>query len=107
MFWLRSQAGVDRGFPKSRVFLWRRILTSRDLAVSRARRGTAWPFWPQRLREHLRHNSYQTTVLNSRTAGQRLHTDRTYWTLHYGNQTISPKLETIATALICVKARNR
>src|SRR2546426_3664351 len=62
-------------------------------------------FRPQRLREHLRHNSYQTTVLNSRTAGQRLHTDRTYWTSHYENQTISPKLETIATALICVKAR--
>ena len=94
---------MDCGFPKADFSV---ASHSDESAFSRFAGSSRdrLAFRPKRLREHLRHNNYQTTVLNSRTAGQRLHTDRTYWTLHNGNQTISPKLETIATALICVKA---
>lgn len=39
------------------------------------------------------------------TAGQRLHTDRTNWTLHCTIQTVSPKRETIRGRALTVKPR--
>jgi hypothetical protein len=92
---------VDGGFPQAGTFLWRRTLVERLFSLFASNR------WSNSQASYdgccLRHNKCQRLL--KKPVGQRLHTDRTYWTLHRLTSDVSPKRETIRGEVKTVKRR--
>jgi len=86
-------AGVDRGFPQAETFLWRRFMLARRLNTLYASMS-----WSESAFDQVTAQAIYATIFVKRQlprAEQRLHTDRTNWTLHCLVQTGRPKRQTI------------